>query len=50
LNLDIPAEQLERIQPLVLQLLAIVRRQALRLPLGADSALEYRPEAEDDRE
>jgi len=44
---DIPHEQLERIQPLVDQLLAQVRRQALSLPPDADSALVYELKPED---
>ncbi len=44
---DIPPEQLERIQPLVDQLLTLLRRQALTLPPDADSALIYQPEPEE---
>ncbi|HTR39436.1 MAG TPA: hypothetical protein VMH80_26365 [Bryobacteraceae bacterium] len=44
---DIPPEQLERIQPLVDQLLTLLRRQALTLAPDADSALIYKPEPEE---
>jgi len=44
---EIPPEQLERIQPLVDQLLAPLRRQTLQLPSDADSALDYHPELEE---
>jgi len=45
---DIPPEQLERIQPLVDQLLTQLRRQARTLPLDAESALIYELKPEDD--
>ncbi|HUA21298.1 MAG TPA: hypothetical protein VMB25_21275 [Bryobacteraceae bacterium] len=43
----IPPEQLERIQPLVDQLLAQIHREVLTLPPDADSALVYKPEPEE---
>ena len=44
---DIPQDQLERIQPIVDQLLADLGRLAEKLPPQSDSALVYPVENED---
>jgi hypothetical protein len=43
---DIPAHQLDRAQTRVAQLLEALRRETQRLPPDADSALTFRPDAE----
>ena len=43
--LDIPQEQLDRIQPVVDELSSGVRRLSAELPLDAESALLFTPEA-----
>jgi len=44
---DIPADQLERAQSRVDQLLEALRRQTERLASDSDSALTYRPDADE---
>lgn len=43
---DIPADQLDRAQARVDQLLEALRRQTQQLPSETDSALTFRPDAE----
>jgi hypothetical protein len=43
---DIPADELERAQARVEQLLDTLRSQTERLPCDSDSALTYRPDVD----
>jgi hypothetical protein len=44
---DIPADQLERVQSRVNQLLDALRKNTERLASDSDSALTYRPDADE---